>query len=76
MARVSHPNVAAVYRVGEAEGRPYIAYEYLDGPTLARVARPMPWRQVLELGLGLARGSPRRTATGCCTATSSRRTSS
>jgi serine/threonine protein kinase/pimeloyl-ACP methyl ester carboxylesterase len=56
LARVSHPNVAAVYRVGEAQGRPYIAYEYLDGPTLARVARPMPWRQVLELGLGLARG--------------------
>ena len=56
LARVHHPNVAAVYRIGEAEGRPYIAYEYIDGVSLAQTATPLGWRSVLEIGLGLARG--------------------
>jgi hypothetical protein len=56
LARVHHPNVAAVYRIGEAEGRSYIAYEYIDGVSLAQTATPLGWRSVLEIGLGLARG--------------------
>ncbi|MBI5366162.1 MAG: protein kinase, partial [Planctomycetes bacterium] len=38
-ARLTHPNIVAVYDVGEAEGRYYIAMEYLDGATLRRYAR-------------------------------------
>lgn len=34
-ASVNHPNVATVYDVGEYDGRPYIALEYVDGETLA-----------------------------------------
>jgi serine/threonine protein kinase len=35
-ARLSHPNVAAVYRVGRLpDGTPYLVMEYLDGRTLA-----------------------------------------
>jgi len=56
LARLHHPNVAAVYRVGEVEGQPYIASEYIDGVSLAQVTTPMPWRAVLEIGIGLARG--------------------
>jgi serine/threonine-protein kinase len=34
-ARLSHPNVVAVYDAGEADGgRPYIVMEYVDGTTL------------------------------------------
>jgi serine/threonine protein kinase/Tol biopolymer transport system component len=31
---ISHPNVAAVYEIGEAEGRLYTAMEFVDGLTL------------------------------------------
>src|SRR5262249_19083296 len=31
VARLSHPNVVAVYRVGEVAGRPYLITEYVDG---------------------------------------------
>ncbi|MCB9753105.1 MAG: alpha/beta fold hydrolase [Myxococcales bacterium] len=56
LARLQHPNVVAVYRVGEVRGVSYIAYEYVDGASLELVGRPLPWRRVLGLGLGLARG--------------------
>ncbi|MCB9570323.1 MAG: alpha/beta fold hydrolase, partial [Myxococcales bacterium] len=56
LARLHHANVAAVYRVGDVEGRPYIAYEFVDGLSLAEIRRPQPWQRVLELGLGIARG--------------------
>ncbi|HEY2429304.1 MAG TPA: serine/threonine-protein kinase, partial [Acidimicrobiales bacterium] len=35
-ARLSHPNVATVYDVGEDEGRPCIVMELVNGGTLAR----------------------------------------
>jgi serine/threonine-protein kinase len=34
-SRLSHPNVVQVYDAGEAEGRPYIVMEYVEGDTLA-----------------------------------------
>jgi serine/threonine-protein kinase len=36
-ARLSHPHVVRVYDVGEDEGRPFIAMEYVDGESLAAV---------------------------------------
>jgi serine/threonine protein kinase len=35
VAAVRHPNVVQVYEYGEADGRPYLAMEYLPGGTLA-----------------------------------------
>jgi serine/threonine-protein kinase len=38
-ARVDHPNVCRVYDVGERDGRPYIAMQFVDGRPLDQVAR-------------------------------------
>lgn len=35
-SRLSHPNVVQVYDAGEADGRPYIVMEYVQGDTLAQ----------------------------------------
>jgi serine/threonine protein kinase/formylglycine-generating enzyme required for sulfatase activity len=55
-ARLQHPNVAAVYRVGELDGHPYIITEFIRGASLDTLDLPVPWRRVLELGVSLARG--------------------
>lgn len=55
-ARISHPNVVAVYRAGEYEGRPYLVSEFVRGVALDRLPQPQPWQQVLRIGIGLARG--------------------
>jgi serine/threonine-protein kinase len=34
-AQLSHPNIVRVFDVGEADGRPYIAMEFVDGETVA-----------------------------------------
>jgi hypothetical protein len=40
-ARLKHPNVVAVYDLGEERGRPYLAMEYLEGEDLrAEIAAP------------------------------------
>jgi serine/threonine-protein kinase len=36
-AALSHPNLVAVYDVGEEDGLPYIVMEYVDGETLAQM---------------------------------------
>jgi serine/threonine-protein kinase len=37
-ARVEHPNICRVYDAGELDGRPYIAFQLVDGPTLDRAS--------------------------------------
>lgn len=60
LAAVSHANVIIVYEVGEFDGKPFIAMEYVDSRNLkswVRADEP-PWREVLEVylqaGAGLA----------------------
>src|SRR5438105_6513488 len=53
-ARLSHPNVVRVFDVGEDDGRPFIAMEYVDGETLAELlARRgrLPASEVARLGV-------------------------
>jgi eukaryotic-like serine/threonine-protein kinase len=49
-ARLSHPNLVAVYDVGEEDGLPYIVMEYVEGETvadlIARTASVHPERAV------------------------------
>jgi WD40 repeat protein/predicted Ser/Thr protein kinase len=58
IARVRHPSVVEVYAVGEHEGRPFFAMEYVGGGTLA--ARlggiPLAARDAASLVESLARG--------------------
>ena len=56
VARLQHPNVVSIYRVGELEGRPYLITEYVRGKSLSDIPVPVPARKVLELAIGLARG--------------------
>ncbi len=56
VARLNHPNVLAIYRVGEVDGRPYLVSEFVPGHALSQVALPLPWREVLRIGLELATG--------------------
>lgn len=56
--KLSHPNIVAVYDVGEIEGRPYIAMELVEGEPFNEVitkAGRMSVREVLESALQLAR---------------------
>jgi tRNA A-37 threonylcarbamoyl transferase component Bud32 len=41
-AAVSHPNITAVYEAGELLGQPYMAIQYIDGPSLAGRLRQGP----------------------------------
>ncbi len=55
-ARLQHPNVVTVHRIGALGHRPYIVSELIDGTPLSRIERPLPSARVIELGVGLARG--------------------
>ncbi|NVJ20538.1 tetratricopeptide repeat protein [Myxococcus sp. AM011] len=58
MARVSHPNVVAVYDVGTFGQHVFLAMERVEAQTLGEwlKAAPRPWRQVLDLFLDAGRG--------------------
>ena len=55
-ARVQHPNIIAVYRVGEIGPRPYLISEYVCGDSLDKLPRPVAWPRLLKIAIGLARG--------------------
>ncbi|MEZ4364780.1 MAG: protein kinase [Kofleriaceae bacterium] len=55
-ARIRHPNVVTIHRVGEADGRPYLVAAYVPGTTLDQIPRPVPPPRALELGVQLAGG--------------------
>ncbi|HMA96561.1 MAG TPA: serine/threonine-protein kinase [Polyangiaceae bacterium] len=38
-AHLNHPNVVQIFDVGDADGSPYIAMEYLDGQPLSKIRR-------------------------------------
>jgi serine/threonine protein kinase len=42
IARLQHPNIVQIYDVGEAEGRPYFAIEFVAGGSLARHLQGVP----------------------------------
>ncbi|MBC9033395.1 protein kinase [Sphingomonas sp. JC676] len=53
---LSHPNIATIYDVGEADGVPYIAMELIEGRPLDLVLQAegrMPFERVLALGAQL-----------------------
>src|SRR5450432_2895298 len=55
---LNHPNICTVYEIGNAEGRSFLAMEYLEGRTLKHVisGKALPFEEVCRLGLQLAEG--------------------
>ena len=53
---LSHPNICAIYDVGEAEGRPYLVMELLDGQNLRDLiaGKPLDTDATLTLGTEIA----------------------
>jgi tetratricopeptide (TPR) repeat protein len=57
MAKLSHPNVIAVFDVGETRDRVYMAVEYVEGGTLRRWLKDTrTWREILEVFVQAGRG--------------------
>lgn len=57
-AALNHPNITAVYQLGNYEGMPYLVTELLEGETLReRIDRgPLPLRTVVQYAAQIARG--------------------
>jgi serine/threonine protein kinase len=66
IARLSHPNVIAVYDAGTVGDQIFVAMEYVDGETLAGwlTAKPRTQREILDVFLGAAHGLAAAHASG------------
>ncbi|MEX1369119.1 MAG: serine/threonine-protein kinase, partial [Nannocystaceae bacterium] len=58
MAQLNHANVVTVHDVGVADGRVFLAMDYVEGKTLRQwlEARARPWNEVLRTYISAARG--------------------
>lgn len=50
---LNHPHICTIYDVGESDGKPFFAMEYLDGQTLKHLiaGRPMELERIIEIAI-------------------------
>jgi tetratricopeptide (TPR) repeat protein/predicted Ser/Thr protein kinase len=65
-AALDHPNICAIYEVGEANGSAFIVMQYIEGETLAdRLKRkPLALHEAIEFGAAIAEGLAEAQARG------------
>jgi serine/threonine protein kinase len=53
---LNHPNICTLHDIGQADGRPFFAMEYLEGQTLREciAAKPLKIEEILDLGIQIA----------------------
>jgi two-component system LytT family response regulator len=53
---LSHPNAAHIYEIGEANGRHFLAMEYIEGETLEKrlAGDPLPFAEILSIAAQVA----------------------
>jgi DNA helicase-2/ATP-dependent DNA helicase PcrA len=58
---LNHPHILTVYEVGEEDGKPYIAMEYVEGETLRQKirSRALQMRETLDIAIQIAEGLAR-----------------
>ena len=57
-SRLNHPHILTVFEIGEAEGKPYMAMEYIEGETLRQKinAGSLSLRETLDIAIQVAEG--------------------
>ena len=57
-AALNHPNICTIYEIGEADGRTFLALEYIEGDSLAKKIEggPLPLKDALDLARQVAEG--------------------
>ena len=56
VSRLTHPNIVPVFEADVADGKPYLVFEFVPGPTLRERMRPglaLPAREAVELMIGV-----------------------
>jgi serine/threonine protein kinase len=58
---LNHPHILTVYEVGEDDGKPYIAMEYVEGETLRQKirSRALQVKETLDIAIQIAEGLAR-----------------
>jgi len=53
---LNHANICTVHDIGEQDGRPFLAMEFIDGETMRRHVnnKPLPVEEILTLGIQIA----------------------